>query len=163
MFDQTSFIDAIVIGGGPAGHTAAIGLAASGARVTLVARRADYADNRTTALLGGSVDILDALGVWSRCADDSAPLRTMRLVDDTGRLIRAPEVSFKAQEIGRDSFGGNIENRKLMGALEQRASEIENLNRIDDEADTEIETLLRVGAPTAAVRAAGKRPASPPR
>lgn len=128
--------DVIVVGGGPAGLTAAIGLASSGARVVLVARRAEYGDNRTTALLGGSVDILDHLGVWSRCADKSAPLRTMRLVDDTGRLIRAPEVSFRAEEIGRDAFGSNIENRNLMIALESRASELENLTRVDDGAES---------------------------
>ena len=42
----------------------------------------------------------------------------MRLVDDTGRLIRAPEVRFSSDEIGLDAFGYNIENRALMAALE---------------------------------------------
>lgn len=136
MPDEQPTIDVIVIGGGPAGLTAALGLAASGTRVTLVARRAGYADNRTTALLGGSVDILDRLGVWARCAGEAAPLRTMRLVDDTGRLIRAPEVSFEANEIGREAFGSNIANRNLMTALESRTSEFQNLTRIDDEAES---------------------------
>ena len=48
----------------------------------------------------------------------------MRLVDDTGRLIRAPEVRFSADEIGLDEFGYNIENRLLMAALEERAAEL---------------------------------------
>ena len=48
----------------------------------------------------------------------------MRLVDDTGRLIRAPEVQFRADEIGLDVFGYNIENRVLVAALEQRAAEL---------------------------------------
>ena len=48
----------------------------------------------------------------------------MRLVDDTGRLIRAPEVRFSSDEIGLDAFGYNIENRALMAALEQRAAEL---------------------------------------
>ena len=135
MPDQISKTDVIVIGGGPAGLTAAIGLAASGATVALAARRIAYADNRTTALLGDSVEVLERLGVWARCADHAAALRTMRLVDDTGRLIRAPEVRFEAAEIERDAFGSNIENRDLMTALEMRASELENLTRIDDEAE----------------------------
>jgi 2-octaprenyl-6-methoxyphenol hydroxylase len=60
----------------------------------------------------------------------------MRLVDDTGRLIRAPEVLFSAQEIGLDAFGYNIENRALMTVLEARATELAWLNRLDDEAET---------------------------
>jgi 2-octaprenyl-6-methoxyphenol hydroxylase len=59
----------------------------------------------------------------------------MRLVDDTGRLIRAPEVRFSADEIGLEEFGYNIENRELMTALEQRADELPGLTRIDDEAE----------------------------
>ena len=128
--------DVAVIGGGPAGVAAAIALAEAGVNTALIARRAAYADNRTTALLGDSVDFLEQLGVWSRCGDAAAPLLTMRLVDDTGRLIRAPEVRFSAQEIGLDQFGYNIENRALMTALEGRAQELPDLIRFDDEAAT---------------------------
>jgi 2-octaprenyl-6-methoxyphenol hydroxylase len=59
----------------------------------------------------------------------------MRLVDDTGRLIRAPEVRFSCDEIGLDAFGYNIENRVLVTALEQRAAELSGLTRLDDEAE----------------------------
>lgn len=131
----SSEFDCIVIGGGPAGLTAAVALADAGARTALVARRAAYADNRTTALLGGSLDLLERLGVWRRCADAAAPLRTMRLVDDTGRLIRAPEVHFDCGEIGREAFGYNIENRTLVAALEAAGDACQNLARIDDEAE----------------------------
>src|SRR5439155_11435861 len=93
-----------------------------------------YADNRTTALLGASTDLLERLEVWSRCRDKAAALRTMRLVDDTGRLIRAPEVRFSSEEIGLEQFGYNIDNRSLMVALEERAAELSGLTRIDDEA-----------------------------
>src|SRR5260370_33419144 len=60
----------------------------------------------------------------------------MRLVDDTGRLIRAPEVRFSSEEIGLDAFGYNIENRALITALEQRADELSDVTRFDDEAET---------------------------
>src|SRR5580693_8003040 len=86
--------DVVIIGGGPAGLAAAIAVAQTGAHTALIARRAPYADNRTTALLSGSVDFLQQLEVWSRCQDQAAALQVMRLVDDTGRLIRAPEVRF---------------------------------------------------------------------
>ena len=138
MNDASGSYDVVVVGGGPAGLAAAIALAQSGAHTALVARRAPYADNRTTALLGGSVDFLQQLEVWPRCAHQAAALQVMRLVDDTGRLIRAPEVRFSSDEIGIEAFGYNIENRALMLALEARAAELPNLARFDDEADTVI-------------------------
>jgi 2-octaprenyl-6-methoxyphenol hydroxylase len=149
MNDASAPFDVAVIGGGPAGLAAAIALAQSGANTALIARRAPYADNRTTALLGGSVDLLQQLQVWPRCEDKAAALRAMRLVDDTGRLIRAPEVRFSSDEIGLDAFGYNIENRLLMIALEDRAAELSSLVRFDDEAEAvtpeEAEIAVRTG------------------
>ena len=149
MNDASASFDVAVVGGGPAGLAAAIALAESGARTALIARRAPYADNRTTALLGGSVDFLQALDVWPRCKDNAAALQAMRLVDDTGRLIRAPEVRFSAAEIGLDEFGYNIENRLLMAALEERAAGLAALTRFDDDAAAvspgDAEVVIRTG------------------
>lgn len=135
MTDASTLFDAAVIGGGPAGLSAAIALAQAGARTALVARRLPYADNRTTALLGASVDLLESLDVWPRCKDKAAALEVMRLVDDTNRLFRSPEVRFSCQEIALDAFGYNIDNRSLMLALEARAAELQNIVRFDDEAE----------------------------
>jgi 2-octaprenyl-6-methoxyphenol hydroxylase len=125
--------DVIVVGAGPAGLTAAIACASAGISTVLIGQ--SPADNRTTALLAGSVTALETLGVWRRCADHAAPLRTMRLVDDTGRLVRAPEVKFESGEIGLDAFGWNIENRHLVAALNERAHELPALAMIDARVD----------------------------
>jgi 2-octaprenyl-6-methoxyphenol hydroxylase len=90
----------------------------------------------------------------------AAPLAKIRIVDDTQRLLRSPEVVFAATEIGLDAFGHNIENRHLLAALESRAAELK-LRRIasvaqavmsDDEgvaikfADGEVRVRLAIGA-----------------
>jgi 2-octaprenyl-6-methoxyphenol hydroxylase len=107
----------------------AIALAAAGVDTLVVAPRAT-ADHRTTALLSGSVTALETLGVWPACLPYAAALKKLRVVDATGRLLRAPEVNFAASEIGLDAFGHNIENRYLLAALEARAAEL-NLPRIE--------------------------------
>src|SRR5258708_15376326 len=89
----------IVVGGGPAGLTAAIALAEGGIPTVLVGRRPSRPDNRTTALLAGSVTALETLGAWGSCAARAAPLKAIRIVDDTGRLWRAPAVKFEAKAI----------------------------------------------------------------
>jgi 2-octaprenyl-6-methoxyphenol hydroxylase len=140
--------EVVVVGGGPAGLTAAIALAASGIETALVVKAPALADNRTTALLAGSVTALDTLGVWQRCAEHAAPLRRLRIVDDTGGLLRAPEILFQADEIGLTAFGHNIENRHLLTALGERAHGLLNLTILEDEAldvaagESEIEVRL---------------------
>jgi 2-octaprenyl-6-methoxyphenol hydroxylase len=120
---DTISAEVAVIGGGPAGLVAAIALATAGVDTLLIAPPAEP-DHRTTALLAGSVTALETLGVWPACVPHAAPLRTIRLIDATRRLIRAPEVLFTAAEIGLDAFGYNIENRHLITALEARAVEL---------------------------------------
>ncbi len=64
---DTQSVEVAVVGGGPAGLTAAIALAAAGVETALIAKAAPP-DNRTTALLSGSVAALEALEVWPLCA-----------------------------------------------------------------------------------------------
>jgi 2-octaprenyl-6-methoxyphenol hydroxylase len=133
MLDKFRNSEAIVVGGGPAGLTAAIALAEGGLPTVLVGKRPAKPDNRTTALLAGSVTALGTLGVWDLCAAQAAPLKVMRIVDDTGRLWRAPEVKFEAGEIDLEAFGQNIENRHLIAALETRARALPGLRIIEDD------------------------------
>ena len=124
-----------VVGGGPAGLVSAIALKTAGVDVVLIAPSLED-DHRTTALLAGSVTALITLGVWEACRPHAAALATIHLVDDTGRLLRAPEVIFNAAEIGLDAFGYNIENRHLVAALEQHARNFPALRLIEDEVSS---------------------------
>jgi len=121
-----------VIGGGPAGLVTAIALKAAGLDVVLIAPDAGN-DQRTTALLASSVTALATLGCWEACRPHAASLVTLRIVDDTRRLLRAPEVVFSAAEISLDAFGANIENRHLIAALTARAAELK-LARVESPA-----------------------------
>src|SRR5437764_9367872 len=123
-------VEVAVVGGGPTGLTAAVALASAGIETALIAK-APPADNRTTALLSGSVAALEALGVWPLCQEKSSALTAIRLIDDTPRLIRAPEVTFEAAEIGLEAFGHNIENRFLIAALDRCAAGLPHLRRIE--------------------------------
>jgi 2-octaprenyl-6-methoxyphenol hydroxylase len=71
----------------------------------LIAKSRSAPDHRTTALLASSVRALDTLGVWDQCREHAAPLRVLRIVDDTVRLLLSPEVRFVDGEIGLDDFG----------------------------------------------------------
>lgn len=110
-----------VVGAGPAGLTAALLLKAQGFDVVLIGPR-HAADPRTTALLTGSVNVLDAAGAWDAARPNAAPMRTMRIIDATNRLVRAPEVAFEAGEIGLEAFGFNIANEALNAALADSAA-----------------------------------------
>src|SRR5262249_9437984 len=127
-------VDVAVIGAGPAGLMAAAALAGAGVPTTLIAGAPRPNDNRTTALLASSVTAPETIGVWPLCVPNAAPLKVVRIIDDTRRLWRAPEVKFPAAEIGSEAFGWNIENRHLVAALSARARELTALTWIDDEA-----------------------------
>ncbi len=111
-----------VIGGGATGYAAALAAARAGFETLLFAPPARFPPGRTAALFHGSIAILERFGVWPDLADNAAPLKSMRLVDATGRLIRAPEVTFRASEIGLPAFGYNIANADLVAAFHKQAA-----------------------------------------
>jgi 2-octaprenyl-6-methoxyphenol hydroxylase len=111
-----------VAGGGPAGLAAALGLASTGCRVALVAPPTTHPDNRTAALFTGSLQLLRSLGVWEECRAEATAVRAIRIIDDMGGLLRAPEVVFSAADVGLDAFGYNIPNAVLTRALHAKAA-----------------------------------------
>ena len=121
----------LVAGGGPVGLTTALALARAGISTTLVTPRANSAQpGRTVALLGPSMTLLRRLGVAARLTP--SPILGIRLIDDTGGLLRAPEVTFRPSDIGQTCFGHNVANTELEAALRSSlAGHRDNLDWID--------------------------------
>lgn len=124
---QTDLFDVAVVGGGPSGRIAALACAATGFKTLLLAPAAGKADGRTTALWQDSIALLRELGAWELLESRVQPLHKMRMIDDTGRLFRAPEVVFDSAELKLDGFGFNILNSDLNESLQECAGKAENL------------------------------------
>jgi 2-octaprenyl-6-methoxyphenol hydroxylase len=122
--------DVVVIGAGLAGLAAALGFSRAGFRVASVGRLERSGPGRTVALLGRSLDFLDDLGLLAQVEALGAPMRTLRLVDDTGSLLAARPVEFHASELDRDVLGYNVENAAL---AERVAAALGNLPRYEED------------------------------
>src|SRR6478609_10222808 len=94
--DVMEHYEIVVVGAGLAGSLAALALADTGRTVALVAPAAGRADGRTTALMDQSLELVRKLGLWDQIAPSAAPLASMRIIDGTNRLLRAPTVTFHA-------------------------------------------------------------------
>ncbi|MGE3874894.1 MAG: FAD-dependent monooxygenase [Parvibaculaceae bacterium] len=116
-------VDVIVAGAGPAGLVAACLAAVRGFAAAMVTGpESTRPDPRTVALMMPSLGVLETAGLWpGTLAGNAAPLRKLRLVDDTGALFSGPELVFSAREAGLDAFGWNIPLAVLKPALEERA------------------------------------------
>ncbi len=122
-------VDCIVVGLGPAGLVTALALAREGFRTLAIGHTPTNGrrDLRTTALFAGSVSLLRSLKVWPALASGAAPLTGLRLVDDTGGLLRAPETLFRAGEMDLEAFGYNVENESLVSVLRLQAESLSNI------------------------------------
>jgi 2-octaprenyl-6-methoxyphenol hydroxylase len=66
-------------------------------------------------------------------------LRSIRIIDDRGGLLRAPEVLFRSQIVGLDQFGANIPNAVMVEQLLSVAKATPNITLHDTTAITRIE------------------------
>jgi len=115
--DAALSCEVLVVGAGLAGLAAAIGFAHTGFDVILCGAPEGAGGGRTVALFDSSIRLLERLGVWAGVATQAAPLRGLRIVDDTGALWSPPPIEFRAGEIGLEEFGWNMENVGLVGIL----------------------------------------------
>jgi 2-octaprenyl-6-methoxyphenol hydroxylase len=122
--------DVLIAGAGLAGLTAAFGLAQAGFDVVCCGAAERTGRGRTVALLDQSVAFLNSLGLWACLQSRAAPLRSLRLIDDTGALFPPRPAEFHAAEIGLDAFGWNIENDRMAEALAAGVAEISGGERV---------------------------------
>jgi len=134
---ETHAYDVAVVGGGLVGLTTALTFvqaarqSARQTRIALIGPISTQPDLRTTAMLMPTVETLRELGVWEDLAEKTAPLKTMRLIDDSKRLVRAPVVDFKSVEVGLDAFGHNVPNRDLIDLLRARLANEPSVTIVD--------------------------------
>jgi 2-octaprenyl-6-methoxyphenol hydroxylase len=71
-------------------------------------------------MLDRSIAYLDSLGLRAAIEPAAAPLRGLRMIDDTGSLFPPRPVEFLCSEIGLENFGWNVENDRMADALSRR-------------------------------------------
>ncbi len=160
MMQGSDKVQVVVAGLGPAGLAAALGLATVGLKVVAIGRPAPAdaaADARTVALMQPSLRFLHRLGVWpDRLSAVSAPLKRLRIVDETASLFGGGETVFEASELGEEAFGWNIPLKSLIPALAERAGEL-NVTVIEDDI-----TSAEIGTHAVRLRRASGDPVSAP-
>jgi 2-octaprenyl-6-methoxyphenol hydroxylase len=122
--------DILIAGAGLAGLIAAFGFAQAGFGVVCCGLAERTGRGRTVALLDQSVAFLKSLGLWAGLESQAAPLRALRLIDDTGALFPPRPVAFRASEIGLDAFGWNIENDRMADALNAGIGRVSGVERV---------------------------------
>lgn len=150
--------DIVIIGAGAVGLAAGIGFARQGHSVAVIGAHGARRDGRTVALMETSLQVLDRLGLRADVEAHGAPLIHLRIIDDTGRLLRAPPVTFDSAEIGLGAFGFNVEAATLVELIAAEADKTDGLVRIRQNAErvdapaitltdgTTVEAPLIVGA-----------------
>ncbi len=125
------YTDIVVAGNGPVGMIAALALVDLGPKTTIIGPNQTSMDMRTTALMMPSIRVLETIGIWNSIKPYAAPLKMMRILDGTDRLIRSRPVTFQASDIAEDAFGWNIPNKILNNALMQALTSRPNITHID--------------------------------
>jgi 2-octaprenyl-6-methoxyphenol hydroxylase len=98
-------------------------------------------DRRTSALMLPAVEYLETARLVPDPAAIGQPLKQIRIIDATRRLIRAPETLFDSAEFDLPAFGWNLPNVKLAESFEAARAGLTNLATIETTLDD-----LEIGA-----------------
>ncbi len=121
--------DVLVAGAGLAGLAAAIAFARAGFDVLACGPDERFARGRTVAMLDRSIAYLDSLGLWAAIEPEAAPMRALRMIDDTGALFPPRPVEFLCSEIGLETFGWNVENDRMADTVAAGAASATGVER----------------------------------
>lgn len=128
--------EVLIIGGGIAGLSLALSLGKLDVPVALVEafdlnkKPKTMHFGRTAALMGNSVDLLESFGVWQKITDQTAPLETMRIIDDGNPKLDPVILTFHANEIGQKEFGRNVPNMMLQIMLLEEVKKCKSVTLI---------------------------------
>jgi 2-octaprenyl-6-methoxyphenol hydroxylase len=122
--------DILVAGSGLAGLTASIAFAQAGFDVVACGADERLGCGRTVAMLDRSIAYLKSLGLWPVIEPYAAPMRALRMIDDTGGLFPPRPVEFRCAEIGLETFGWNVENDRMADALAACAAKVPGIERL---------------------------------
>ncbi|MGL4636581.1 MAG: FAD-dependent monooxygenase [Beijerinckiaceae bacterium] len=133
---DTSSPAVTIIGGGPVGYLAALSLVKRDPNLSIrliAGRRTPAEDGRAAALVGRSIEILADLDLDRAFQAKGAPLAAIRIIDVTGRLLRAPTTTFRASDAGLDAFGISLSTAGIVQLLADAADHYPNIDvqRVD--------------------------------
>jgi len=130
---KNSTADIIVSGGGIAGLGFALLMADLGLDIHLIDPSAPQPlkdtnpSGRTIALMHSSLNIIKAAGL-NEPEKFGAPLKTMRIIDNSIAGQREQVSDFESIDIGMDAYGYNIPNSMLRSALYELAQEHKHIS-----------------------------------
>ena len=163
--------DALIIGGGLSGVSAALALDAAGLTVTVIdrapveAHTASGHDGRTTAISQSSKRMLVRLGVWDALPEAPCAIEDIRVREGGSPLF----LQFDHEDAGPDPMGFILDNGALKAGLYRAAAtrpgirivSPASVERLERNGETATATLADGGRITARLAVAGLACAQP--
>jgi 2-octaprenyl-6-methoxyphenol hydroxylase len=111
--------DVVIVGAGLIGGVLSVALARHGVKTAVIDRTDPAAmilpsfDGRASAVAFGGQRLLQTLGIWAHVANQSEPIREIRVSDGSAPFF----LHYDHREIGSDPLGAMAENRHLRSAI----------------------------------------------
>jgi 2-octaprenyl-6-methoxyphenol hydroxylase len=127
------YLDAVIVGGGLVGLGVAAALGGAGLHVAVIDREKPATvldpvfDGRTSAISQGSRRILEAIGVWSKVADEAEPILDIRVSEGASLLFIHFDHHEVATATGAEPLGHIVENRIIRKSLFDRIAELDTV------------------------------------